>query len=118
MGLHLPQVALARLTGPPSDLAPSMRATRGGRGWPLAPLVPGPPSPGISPTTLDMTEAAKVIVFHHPELISLDPHTSVITLAYIEGLTARAAIAGRSSDAARAPRVFCREGPHSSRTTQ
>ena len=84
MAIHVPQQALQRLTLPvhqPGALYVGKARRLGLDGGPAGPR---PAEPMDLADYVDMTEAAKLIVFHHPESISLDPHTSAATLAYIE----------------------------------
>jgi hypothetical protein len=84
MAIHVPQQVLHRLTltvDQPGALYAS-KARHLGRGRGAA--GPGPAQSEDLGDYLDMTEAAKNIVFHHPELISLGPEKAGTTLGYIE----------------------------------
>jgi len=86
MAIHVPQQALQRLTLPVRQPG-ALYVTKAKRlGLDGGPAGPRPAEPMDLADYVDMTEAAKLIVFHHPELISLDPHTSATTLAYIENV--------------------------------
>ena len=121
MAIHVPQQALQRLTLPvhqPGALYVGKARRLGLDGGPAGPR-PAEPVMDLA-DYVDMTEAAKLIVFHHPELdLPGIPHTLLAaTLAYIEkrhALLPRARPESqRSGSVASAPAATTRAGPTAS----
>ena len=83
-GIHVPRLGLQGLTLAVDQPGALYVAKARRLGLDVRPAGPGPVEPPDLADYVDMTEAAKYVVFHHPELIALDPHTAAVTLAYIE----------------------------------
>jgi hypothetical protein len=84
MAIHVPQQALRStmtVAAPDALFASKARRLLLFR---VAGFVLGPDESQDLADYVDMTEAAKNIVFHHPELISLGPEKAATTLRYIE----------------------------------
>jgi hypothetical protein len=88
MAIHVPQPALGRLTMTVHEPG-ALYASKARRlGLSLTAAGPTQATPQDLADYVDMTEAAKNIVFHHPELISLGPDKAATTLGYIENTSA------------------------------
>jgi hypothetical protein len=94
MAIHLPQQTLHRLTST-VDQPGALYASKARRlGLGLGAAGPGPVQSKDLADYLNMSDAAKDIVFHHPELISLGPDRAATTLAYIESTSLFLALCG------------------------
>ena len=98
MAIHLPQQSLHRLTLAVHQPG-ALYARKAARlGLSAGPAGPSPAESKDLADYIDMTEAAKLIVFHHPELISLGPDAAATTLAYIENTTSFQALVDSLND--------------------